>query len=86
MEKEDNQIHNQPVVAELEVGTYHWCKCGDTKNGAMCDGSHVAHNEVHGTNIFPVEFTIEDKSKVALCTCKHTNTEPNCDGSHSKQS
>ena len=68
----------QPTVLELEPGTYYWCRCGKSQNGAFCDGSH------QGTGIAPTQFTLEEKQKVALCLCKHTNNPPFCDGTHSK--
>jgi CDGSH-type Zn-finger protein len=66
-----------PAVLELEPGTYHWCRCGGSGNQPYCDGSHA------GTDFSPVEFTIEEKKRVALCQCKHTANMPFCDGSHS---
>ena len=68
----------QPVINELEAGTYYWCSCGKSKNGVFCDGSHG--EEDRG----PVEFTLVEKKKVALCSCRRTGTPPFCDGSHDK--
>lgn len=68
----------KPEMLELDAGTYYWCKCGRSKTGNFCDGSH------EGTDILPVEFKIEEKKEVALCQCKHTNTPPFCDGAHTK--
>lgn len=68
----------QPTVLELEPGTYYYCTCGNTKNKAFCDGSH------QGTRFAPMQFTLEEKQKVALCMCKRTNNSPYCDGTHSK--
>ena len=67
-----------PVVMELDPGTYHWCSCGQSKKQPFCDGSH------EGTGFTPVEFSIEEKKKVALCQCKHTGNGPFCDGAHAK--
>ncbi|MBM4175896.1 MAG: CDGSH iron-sulfur domain-containing protein [Ignavibacteria bacterium] len=65
-----------PAILELEAGTYWWCQYGLSKNQPFCDGSH-------GTTSFtPLEFTLEEKKKVALCRCKQTNKAPYCDGTH----
>ena len=67
-----------PAVLELEPGTYWWCSCGRSKNQPFCDGSHA------GTEFSPIEYTVEEKKRVALCQCKHTARAPLCDGAHSK--
>jgi len=66
------------MIKELDAGTHYWCACGRSANQPMCDGSH------QGTDIVPVEFTIETKKKVSLCLCKHTESPPYCDASHTK--
>ncbi len=66
----------EPVVLELEPGTYYWCSCGRSKNQPYCDGAH------EGTEFTPLEFTIAEKKQVALCQCKRTGNAPYCDGAH----
>ena len=66
----------EPMVMELEPGTYYWCACGRSKNQPFCDGSH------EGTGITPQAFEVKEKQTVAICMCRHTKTPPFCDGSH----
>lgn len=66
----------EPVILELEAGTYYYCTCGKSANQPFCDGSHK------GTDFEPMAFEISEKKKVALCQCKHTGKAPFCDGSH----
>ncbi len=65
-----------PAVLELEPGTYWWCACGRSKDQPWCDGAHT------GTDFKPIEYTLSEKKRVAMCTCKHTGTAPLCDGNH----
>jgi CDGSH-type Zn-finger protein len=67
---------NQPYFCDLEADSYFWCACGRSKSQPFCDGSHK------GTNIRPVELTLENRQLVALCGCKRTCTKPLCDGTH----
>ncbi len=69
-------VDKQPAVLELDAGTYYWCSCGRSKNQPFCDGSH------EGTGFTPVEFSLNEKTTVALCLCKHTKNPPFCDGNH----
>ncbi|MBI4863722.1 MAG: CDGSH iron-sulfur domain-containing protein [Candidatus Riflebacteria bacterium] len=67
-----------PVVIELEPGTYYWCTCGLSKNQPFCDGSHK------GSGLKSTMFKVEAKGKHTLCLCKHTSNPPFCDGTHRK--
>ncbi len=66
----------QPVVLELEPGTYWWCTCGRSKNQPWCDSSHK------GTPFSPLKWEVSQRKRYALCTCKRTQKPPLCDGSH----
>lgn len=65
-----------PYVMELEAGEYWWCACGRSATQPFCDGSHK------GTGFTPVEFSLSEKTRVALCGCKRTGTPPYCNGRH----
>ena len=43
---------DDPIIMELEPGTYWWCSCGRSKNQPLCDGSH------EGTEHKPQEFSV----------------------------
>ena len=42
----------------------------------FCDGSHK------GTEFTPFKYLAEQSKKVFFCSCKQTNDQPLCDGSH----
>ncbi len=73
-----NIAEKSPAILELEAGTYWWCQCGLSRNQPFCDGSHKT------TSFSPIEFSLEEKKKVALCRCKQTSKAPYCDGTHRK--
>lgn len=66
-----------PIVLELETGTYYWCSGGQSENQLFCD----AHKE---TEFAFGAFEITEKQPKAICNCKYTGNPPYCDGSHSK--
>ncbi len=68
----------EPIIKELEPGTYYWCRCGKSGESPFCDGAH------EGTSITPLEFTVKEKKRVALCTCRKTKNGPICDGTHTE--
>ena len=68
-----------PVKIKLEANkTYHFCTCGKSADGVLCDGSHK------GTSFTPSQFTVEKTDEYYLCACKRSGNLPFCDGTHSK--
>lgn len=71
-------FQKEPIVLEVEPGTYAWCACGMSSNQPFCDGSHKL------TDFKPVIEKIEARRQVAWCACKQTGHPPFCDGTHSR--
>ena len=68
-----------PVKVELQANkTYHFCTCGKSKDGVLCDGSHK------GTTFTPTPFSVEKTGEYHLCACKKSQNLPFCDGSHNQ--
>jgi glutamate synthase domain-containing protein 2/CDGSH-type Zn-finger protein len=69
----------KPVGVELESGkSYHFCRCGKSKNQPFCDGAHA------GSGITPLAFKADKDGTAHLCQCKQTANAPYCDGSHAQ--
>lgn len=78
-----NVPRKTPAFVHLEANrTYYWCTCGLSKQETLCDGSHHAYNEKHGTDLKPLPVTVDKTKKHLLCRCKHTANAPFCDLSH----
>lgn len=73
----------EPIVLNMEPGTYIWCGCGLSKNQPFCDNTHKG-TEYEGTEVAAVRVDIEKEGQKAWCACKQTKTPPWCDGSHTK--
>ena len=71
-------VDQQPIVMELEPGSYWWCSCGHTGEHPFCDGAHKP------LGMKPVKLEITERQMVALCQCKATGNPPFCDGSHDR--
>jgi len=72
-----------PIVLEMEEGTYIWCGCGLSKDQPFCDNTHKG-TEYEGTDVAALRVDIEEKDSYPWCACKHTGKKPWCDGTHTK--
>jgi CDGSH iron-sulfur domain-containing protein 3 len=66
-----------PVDVEARK-TYSWCARVQSNKQSFCDGSHKT------TDIVPFAWTADKTGKNLFCGCKHSKTEPLCDGTHAK--
>ena len=70
----------RPVYTYLEADkTYHFCNCGKSGDGVLCDGSHK------GTAFRPTEFTVKKSGDFYLCKCKKCYNGIFCDSNHTKK-
>ena len=74
----NDESKSHPLITELGVGTYYWCRCGKTKTVPYCDASHT------GSGVTPLAFTIEEPITSAVCNCGLTTNPPYCSGAHIK--
>lgn len=66
-----------PFMIEVKAGdTLYFCKCGKSKNGPYCDGSHK------GTGFTPYEVHFERDDIIYACGCQQSGKRPFCDGTH----
>jgi CDGSH-type Zn-finger protein len=74
--EQPNIFDRQSKSIKLDEGTHYYCRCGKSKDGIFCDGSH------EGTSFVPKKFKVDEPTTIYACLCKHTKNAPHCDGSH----
>ena len=68
---------NFPFKIDVKAGDKKaFCKCGQSKNGPYCDGSHK------GTGITPEVVQFTENKTVIICGCRTSKNGIYCDGSH----
>ena len=77
-EKKPRIADTKPLMVELPAGDHFYCACGETKNQAFCDGSHV------GKGFTPLPFSVPEATTAFLCMCRESKNLPYCDGSHAQ--
>ncbi|XP_047329711.1 CDGSH iron-sulfur domain-containing protein NEET-like [Impatiens glandulifera] len=52
--KEEAQVTDTVLVADLAKPNTAYCRCWRSKTFPLCDGSHVKHNKETGDNVGPL--------------------------------
>jgi CDGSH-type Zn-finger protein len=67
-----------PFVQRCAAGKHAWCRCQQSAQYPLCDGSH------RGSDQTPIKIVLEQDATVVWCACGLTQNAPHCDGSHSR--